>query len=104
MADFGAFEHRGAARFQNKQQSTWRHGTQWKVGDRVSMTTCRMMPSPNGIPACRVSEPNSTQVFGIITGFEANHKNRPSVKWDDQPAPFSTPHHGLSEWWRISKA
>jgi len=51
-----------------------------------------------------ISEPDKTQVFGVITGFEANHKNRPCVKWDEQPAPFSTPHHFLQEWHDISMA
>ena len=104
MANFGDFEDRGAARFQNKQQSTWRHGVQWHIGERVSKWTWRMMPSPIGRPGSMTSEPDKTQVFGVITGFEANHKNRPSVKWDEQPAPFSTPHHFLQEWSDISKA
>mgnify|MGYP003328923230 CR=1 FL=1 len=104
MTNFGDFELRGAARFQNKQQSTWRHGVEWEVGERVSMLTWRMMPHPDGRPNCKRSEPNKTRVFGTITGFEANHMNRPSVKWDEQPAPFDTPHHCLREWHSISKA
>ncbi len=100
----GSFEHRGVARFKNKQQSTWRKGIQWHVGDRVSKKTWRMLPSPCGRPNSKVSEPNKTQVFGTITGFESNQKNRPSVKWDEQPEPFSTPHHSLQEWHEIAKA
>ena len=100
---FGNFEARGTARFENKQQSTWRNGVEWHVGQRVSKWTCRMMPVP-GRPNSMTSEPDKTQVFGVITGFEATHKNRPCVKWDEQPAPFSTPHHFLQEWHSIRSA
>jgi hypothetical protein len=105
MANFGDFEDRGAAKFQNKQQSTWRNGVEWKVGERVSMLRCRMMPHPNPTAwRTKISEPTKTRVFGTITGFESNYFNRPSVKWDEQPAPFDTPPHFLQEWHSISKA
>jgi len=99
---FGDFEPRGAARFQNRQQSTWRNGVQWHIGERVTKFTFRMMPCPRRANV-KIQEPAKTLVEGTITGFEANHKNRPSVKWDEQPAPFSTPPHFLQEWWDITK-
>ena len=101
---FGNFEPRGAARFANPQQSTWRNGVKWHVGQRVSKWTCRMMPANSPThPGAMTSEKTRTQVFGTITGFEATHRNRPSVKWDEQPAPFETPFHFLQEWHSIRK-
>ena len=97
----GNFEARGAARFQNKQQSTWRNGIQWHIGQRVSTTTWLRRACPK--TGLTVSDLEKTRIFGTITGFEANHKNRASVKWDEQPEGVETPFHFLQDWGTFSR-
>ena len=84
------------------QQSTWRSGIKWSVGDRVFIWAYRMKIDPDN-PQRATSEDKQVKVTGTITGFEANHKNRPSIKFDPPEPGYRPQHHSLRDWYRVNK-